>query len=97
MKTKEQYINLLSNFQHKRGSFYGISKIGIFGSVARGEQKADSDVDVYYEGESMSLFKMGDLKEELENILECPVDVVRIRKSMNKLLKTRIIKDGFYV
>ncbi len=35
MKTKEQYIQLLSDFQSKRGNMYGINKIGIFGSVAK--------------------------------------------------------------
>jgi len=71
MKTKEQYIHLLSDFHKNRGFVYGINKLGIFGSVARGEQKEGSDVD--------------------------PVDIVRIRKSMNNLLKKRINKDGLYV
>ncbi|MFA5329284.1 MAG: nucleotidyltransferase domain-containing protein [Prolixibacteraceae bacterium] len=97
MKTKKQYIELLSNFQKTRGYAYGIYKMGIFGSVARGEQKDGSDVDIYYEGESLSLFKMMALKEELENILENPVDIVRVRESMNQLLKKRIKKDGLYV
>lgn len=90
-------MHLLSNFQKRRGSFYGIYRIGIFGSVAREEQKEGSDVDIYYEGEPLSLFKVAALKEELENTLESPVDLVRVRKSMNQLLKKRIIKDGFYV
>ena len=45
MKTKEQYIHLLSDFQKKRGSVYGIIHLGIFGSVARGEQTDESDVE----------------------------------------------------
>ncbi len=97
MRTKEQYIYLLSNFQKTRASVYGISKIGIFGSVARGEQKEGSDVDIYYEGEPLSLFKIAALKEELEEILGSPVDIVRLRKTMNKLLQRRIKKDGLYV
>lgn len=97
MKTKEQYIYLLSDFQKKRGVVYGISRIGIFGSVARGEQKENSDVDIYYEGEPLSLFKTAALKDELENMLLCSVDVVRFRESMNNLLKKRIKKEGIYV
>lgn len=97
MKTKEQYIQLLSNFQKKRGLFYGISRIGIFGSVARGEQKEGSDVDIYFEGEPLSLFKMAALKEELEDTLESTVDIVRFRESMNQFLKKRIKSDGLYV
>lgn len=97
MKTKEQYIDLLSEFRKSRGSVYGISRIGIFGSVARGEQKEGSDVDIYYEGEPLSLFKLAALKEELETRLESPVDIVRIRKSMNWLLEKKIKKEGLYV
>ena len=97
MKTKEQYIHLLSDFQKKRGSVYGIIHLGIFGSVARGEQTADSDVDIYYEGEPLSLFKIVALKEELEDILNCQVDIVRMRESMNLMLKKRIIREGIYV
>lgn len=94
---KEQYIRILSDFRKNRGPAYGISKMGIFGSVARGEQNKESDVDIYYEGNSLSLFKMGALKEELENLLNCPVDIVRIRESMNHLLKSQITKEGLYV
>lgn len=97
MKTKEKYIHLLSDFKKKNGAIYGIIKMGIFGSVARGEQKEGSDVDIYYEGEPLSLFKLAALKEELENILGCPVDIVRIRESMNLMLKKRILNDGIYV
>jgi uncharacterized protein len=97
MKTKKHYIHLLSNFHKNRGFVYGINKLGIFGSVARGEQKEGSDVDIYYEGEPLSLFKIAALKDELETALGNPVDIVRIRKSMNNLLKKRIQKDGLYV
>ncbi|MFW6371450.1 MAG: nucleotidyltransferase family protein [Bacteroidota bacterium] len=97
MKTKEQYIHLLSEFYRNRGFVYGIDKLGIFGSVARGEQQEGSDVDIYYEGEPLSLLKIAALKEELETTLGNPVDIVRFRKSMNNLLKKRIEKDGLYV
>lgn len=97
MKTKEQYLNLLSDFQKKRGTAYRITRIGIFGSVARGEQKDNSDVDIYFEGEPLSLFKTTALKDELEKMLHCSVDIVRLRESMNNLLKKRITKEGIYV
>ncbi len=84
MKTKEQYIRLLSEFPKKRG-LVTVLPDSIFGSVARGEQNEESDVDIYYEGEPLSLFKMAALKEELENILESKVDIVRVRESMNQL------------
>ena len=42
MKTTQEYVQLLKEYKQKRG----ISRIGIFGSVARGEHTEDSDVDV---------------------------------------------------
>ena len=97
MRSTEQFIQLLSDFQKRRGSYYGITRIGIFGSVARGEQTEGSDVDIYYEGEPLSLFKVTALKDELEKIFENPIDIVRVRDSMNLILKRKIKKEGIYV
>jgi len=97
MKTREQFCKLLLDFKQKRGAAYGILSIGIFGSVARKEQQESSDIDIYYEGTPLSLIQLATLKEELEKKLETNVDIVRLRISMNKLLKKRIQKEGIYV
>ena len=39
MKTTSEYLRLLKQFKETKGASYGIQKIGLFGSVARGEQK----------------------------------------------------------
>lgn len=57
MKTTDQYKAILKEFYQERGTDYGIRKIGIFGSVARGNQRDGSDIDIYYEGKALSLFK----------------------------------------
>ena len=46
MKTTQEYLQLLKEYKQKRGLLYGISRICLFGSVARGEQTESSDVDV---------------------------------------------------
>ncbi|MCG6191520.1 nucleotidyltransferase family protein [Maribellus maritimus] len=97
MNSKQEYIRLLSDFKTQRGGIYGINRLGIFGSVARGEQTEKSDLDIYYEGEPLSLFKIMTLKDELENLLNCTVDIVRLREKMNQVLKKRIQKEGIYV
>lgn len=76
---------------------YGIKQLGIFGSVARGEQHEDSDIDIYVELESAELFKMVHLKEDLQDLLETKVDLVRLRDTMDDYLRKRIEKDGLYV
>ena len=52
MKTKAEILQLLKCYKSTAQNKYGMTKIGIFGSVARGEQKEGSDVDVYYEVEA---------------------------------------------
>ena len=71
--------------------------MGIFGSVARNEQTEQSDVDICYEGEAPSLLTLDRIQCELEELLGCPVDLVRIREQMNEALKRHIIKEAIYV
>lgn len=97
MKSRQDIIMLLKDFKMRHAEKYGILKIGIFGSVARNQQTENSDVDIYYEGEAQGLFSLSHLKNELEELLECPVDIVRIRDRMNQLLRKRIEREGIYV
>ena len=97
MKSKEDILNLLSRYKPTAQKKYGITKLGIFGSVARGEQTKDSDVDVCYEGQAPSFLTLDMIQTELEQLFNCKVDLVRIRENMNSLLRQRILKDGIYV
>jgi hypothetical protein len=77
MKTKEEYIQILFNVEQNSGRSYGIKGLGIFGLVALGEQRKQSDIDIYYEGELLSLFKLSELKDKLEQSLGTSVDIVQ--------------------
>ena len=53
--------------------------VAVFGSVARGEESATSDIDFLVEFEAgSSLFDLLHLSEELEVLLGVPVDVVSV-------------------
>ncbi len=71
--------------------------MGIFGSVARNEQRADSDIDVYLEGNAQGLLTMVHIKNDLEELFKQKVDLVRLRNRMNPFLKEQIMKEGVYV
>ena len=86
LKSTRQYL-----FEH-----YGVSSMLLFGSVARNEQKEGSDVDVCVEM-TPNLFNRAGVKVYLEELLGCPVDVVRMREGMNQLLKQQILKYGVRV
>lgn len=57
---------------------HAVKRAAIFGSFARGEAKARSDVDflIEYKTKNKSLFELVDLKSDLEDILGRKVDVV---------------------
>lgn len=71
--------------------------MGIFGSVARGEQTEESDVDICLETSKPSMFALVHIKEELQDLFGCNVDIIRLREQMDSLLRNRIEKEGIYV
>lgn len=96
MKSTSEYLQLLKQFKDSKAVSYGIRKIGLFGSVARGEHKEGSDVDVIYEGEPNILLRSR-IKSELESLFGCSVDVVRYREKMDSSFKEQIIKEAIYI
>ena len=97
MKTRAEIIQLLGTFKPRAVNHYGLTRIGIFGSVARGQHTENSDVDVCYEGAPLSLLTIDHMQQELQHLLGCNVDLVRMRDNMNALLKQRIQKEAYYV
>ena len=89
MKTTSEYIALLRKYMAENAHKYGIVRMGIFGSVARGEQTENSDVDGF--------FALAGIKQELEELLGCKVDIVRLRDRMDSFLRERIQREGIYV
>jgi predicted nucleotidyltransferase len=73
---------------------YKISKLGIFGSFARG-QKA-RDIDFYIDADFYNLQKLPALKKDLEEIAELPVDIM-VKKYANPIILYRAQKDMRYV
>ena len=85
MKSTSEYLALLKQFKDSKAMQYGIRKIGLFGSVARGEHKNGSKVDVVYEGEPNILLRSR-MKRELESLLGYNVDLIRFRKQLENIL-----------
>ncbi len=57
----------------------GVKRLSLFGSVARGEAAADSDVDLAAEFDAeaqVGMFKYGAIAERLRTVLEGPVDLI---------------------
>jgi predicted nucleotidyltransferase len=95
--TKNEIIVYLKEHKDDFMNKYQISKLALFGSYSRDENRDDSDVDIAIETPLSDYFKLYDFKEELENYFHTKVDVVRLRDKMNMALRRRIEKDGIYV
>lgn len=94
---RELAINLLKIFKENNQQKYGIEALGLFGSTARDEAKATSDVDICIKTKKADLFELVHIKQELEELLSTSIDIVRIRDKMNPFLKNRIEKEAIYV
>jgi len=85
--------NYLNNCQYKEH----IKKMGVFGSVARGEMSSDSDIDIFVELSPIKAFDLIGIKQDIEKITGKHVDIVTIREKMNPFLKSKIEREGIIV
>ena len=69
---------------------FGASNLAVFGSVARDQAEADSDVDLLVDlPAGSSLFTHADLKLALEDLLHRRVDLIR-RRNLKGSLRQRV-------
>lgn len=72
---------------------YSPTRIGVFGSVARNEDTESSDIDILYQFKNtIGLFKLIGLKQDLEKKLNKKVDLVS-EKYIHPKLKPHILND----
>ena len=94
---KTKILGILKQYKKKSQEKYEIVKLGLFGSLARGDDSTHSDVDIVIFLKKQDLFNIIGIKQELEEELQTSVDVVSYRETMNPLLKQRIDKEAVYV
>lgn len=74
---------------------YDVVSLEVFGSVARGDERADSDLDLLYvlrPGARLG-FRLFELEDELEDLFARRVDLVA-RKAVNKYIREQILADA---
>lgn len=82
----EQVINLYNK--------YHVKTLRIFGSMARGESRMNSDVDLLVTfSKPISLLQMVGLERELSTIIGRKVDLLTT-KSVSRYLRNRILKES---
>ncbi len=96
MKTTQEFIDIIKLHADELRTEFGVHTLRLFGSVSRNEQHEGSDVDVCVEM-APKLFLLSRLKRFLENLFQCPVDVIHMHPHMNPFLLQDIERDGIYV
>ncbi|HLV02476.1 MAG TPA: nucleotidyltransferase family protein [Acidobacteriota bacterium] len=71
---------------------FGVRRLALFGSTARGEQGERSDLDFLVEFEKKSFDAYMDLKNYLEELFNCRVDLV-LPNTIKPRLKNRILSE----
>jgi len=73
---------------------HGAYNVRVFGSVARGEASAESDIDFLIDvGANHSRWFPGGLLADLEDLLGCKVDIVT-ENGLHRLIRERVLKEA---
>lgn len=96
MRSTQDYIQLLKAHAPVLHERYGVTSMSLFGSVARGEHKENSDVDVLVDMPA-TLRGVGGANDYLENLLGCHVDMVRNHKHLTPFFRKQIERDGITI
>lgn len=97
MLSQTEVLEVLSNNLITWKEKYGVKRIALFGSYSRGEQKETSDIDllVDFAENSMTFDNYMELKFDLEDLFQTPVDLVII-EDIKPALKQSILRSAKY-
>jgi len=74
---------------------FGVRRLGLFGSSARGDAGESSDLDFVVEFDRKSFDAYMDLKAFLEHLFGCRVDLV-LREAIKPRLRASILESAVY-
>jgi len=93
MKSRDEYIRILREHAGEMISRFGITYMRLFGSVAKGTYKDDSDIDLFVVMPP-SLVALTEASNYLENLLGCEVDLIRKHQNLRPFFLNQIEKYG---
>ena len=93
MKTTNEYIATLKEHAPILRERFGMTSMSLFGSVARGEHKEGSDVDVLVDLPPV-FYNACAANDYLEDILGCHVDMIRRHKNLTPFFTKQVERDG---
>lgn len=96
MCTRNECLSRLAQAAPYIRKEFGVESMRLFGSMARGDNRQDSDVDIFVEMPP-KMFKLIALKQFLEELLGVAVDVVRKHSNINEYFLKQVERDGITI
>ena len=93
MRTTQEYIATLKQHAPILRERFGMTSMSLFGSVARGEQREDSDVDVLVDMPA-TLRGVGGANDYLEQITGKHVDMIVRHRNLTPFFLKEVERDG---
>jgi predicted nucleotidyltransferase len=94
--SNHEIIATLRNEKPYLRQHFGVEEIGIFGSFARGEEKADSDIDIIVSLSLPDYSNFAGLLIYLEKRLNHKIDLVRKGGHLSQKFMRIALKDAVY-
>ncbi len=93
MKTSDRIKNHISDI-HRLAEIHGIRNLRLFGSAARGEDRADSDIDLLVRMDAdRSLLDRIAFMQALEDLLGKKIDVVNER-ALHDSIRDQVLQES---
>jgi len=93
MTTFDKVKNIVTEEKNVLAANYNVAGVSVFGSVARGEETDESDIDMLVDfHEPIGLFKLVALESYLTKKLGQKVEIAT-RKSLSPYIKDSILKE----
>ena len=97
METTQEILKKLRDYKAAFAEKYGIERLGLFGSCARGEQDERSDIDVVIKMKTPSYFTCFDIREQLEKLFRRKVDLITLHENQFPAFRQNVERDAIYV
>lgn len=94
---REKVLSMLKVYFQYNKERFGIEKIGLFGSFARGEARPDSDIDILIALKKPNLLTYASISHQLETVFGRPVDLVSAKSILKDRFREAVEKEVIYV
>jgi len=93
---RQNILKILAEHRSEIESRFGVESLSLFGSVVRDEAAEESDVDILVTFvHTPGIFGFLELKEYLENLLQCSVDLVT-KNALKEQFREQILQEALH-